>query len=196
MAPLRVIRILGPWSRLHRAESDILASLLSADERAAVNRRLGLPAPGTRAWVPIDAGDTGGRFAEPHGPGALYLGRDLATCLAELAHHHALRCAASIGTPPGARAVFRHLLFQVSGPMADAAAERRAGLHDPSGYGPSWGYARLARTAGLDGVHYRSVRKRGGRCLAVFHNRAARFSHVEYGAVVLEWDGTVARRIA
>jgi len=76
------------------------------------------------------------------------------------------------------------------------AAERRPGLHDPSGYGPSWGYGRLARAAGLDGVHYRSVRRRGGRCLAVFQDRAARFSQVVFGAVVLEWDGSCSRRIA
>ena len=193
--PLRVIRIQGPWARLHRAESDLLASLLTAAELAAVNRRLGLPAS-PPAWVPAGTSDAGGRFAEPHGPGALYLGRDLATCLAEVIHHHDGICRASTGTPPGARAVFRHLVFQVSGTMADATAERTAALHDPSSHGPSWGYSRLARTAGLDGVHYRSARRRGGRCLAVFRNRAAAFSHVEYGAVVLEWDGTVSRRIA
>lgn len=193
---LRVLQVAGPWARLHRAESDILAGLLSAAERAAVNRRLGLPAGTAPPWVPADAGDAGGRFAEPHGPGALYLGRDLATCLAEVTHHHTLRCLASVGTPPGARAVFRHLVFQVDGAMADAAAERRAGLHDPAGYGPSWGYGRLVRTAGLDGVHYRSVRLRGGRCLAVFHDDAARFSHVAFGAVVLEWDGAASGRIA
>ena len=194
--PLRLIEIRGPWCRLHRAESDILAGLLSAAEQAAVNRRLGLPAAAAPLWVPADAGDAGGRFAEPHGPGALYLGRELATCLAELIHHHTLRCQASVGTPPGARAVFRNLVFQVDGAMADAAAERRAGLHEPAGYGPSWGYGRLARAAGLDGVHYRSVRLRGGRCLAVFRNQAAGFSHVAFGAVVLEWDGRASRRIA
>jgi len=193
---MRLIRIEGPWARLHRAESDILAGLLSAAEMAAVNRRLGLPVPPAPVWVPPDAGDAGGRFAEPHGPGALYLGRELAGCLGEVEHHHALRCQASVGTPAGARAVFRHLVFEVAGPMADAAAERRPGLHDPADYGPSWGYGRLARAAGLDGVHYRSVRKRGGRCLAVFQSRAARFSHVVFGAVVLEWDGSCSRRIA
>jgi hypothetical protein len=192
---LRVIRILGPWVRLHRAESDILAGLLSAEEMAAVNRRLGLSAPSAPVWVPPGAGDAGGRFAEPHGPGALYLGRELATCLAQVEHHHALGCRASVGTPPGTRAVFRHLVFQVDGRMADATAERSARLHDPASHGPSWGYGRRVRAADLDGVHYRSARRRGGRCLAVFRSRAAAFSRVELGAVILEWDGTASRRI-
>ena len=194
---LRTLGVIGPWERLHRAESNTLASLLTASEREAVHRRLGLPAsPAQPAWVPASAGERGGRFAEPHGPGALYLGNDLATCMQEVAHHHALNCAASVGTPPGARAVFQHLRFQVSATLADAAALRGGGLHDPSNYAPSWSFGRLARAAGLAGVHYRSVRRRGGRCLALFENRAARFLRVEFGAVVLEWDGRGSRRVA
>jgi hypothetical protein len=191
------LQVEGPWARLHRAESDILASLLSVAEVAAIHRRLGLPAANApAAWVPPSAGGVGARFAEPHGPGALYLALDLETCQAEIIHHHGRWCAESVGMPPGTRAVFRHLVFEVSGAMADATRERGGGLHDRSDYGSSWGYGRLVRAAGLDGVHYRSVRKRGGRCLAVFENRAVRFARVEFGAVVLEWDGTASRRIA
>lgn len=186
----------GPWVRLHRAESDVLASLLSAAEVAAVNRRLGLPSGKAPIWVPLRAGGHGGRFVEPHGPGALYLGIDLETCLAEVAHHHAALCSASVGTPTGARAVFRKLIFEVSGSMADATGVRGGGLHDPTDYAPSWGYGRPVRAAHLDGVHYRSVRRRGGRCLGVFRNQAAAFSRVEFGAVILEWDGAISRRIA
>jgi hypothetical protein len=97
--------------------------------------------------------------------------------------------------PPGARAVFRQLVFQVSGAMAGAAAGRTAGLHDRDDYGPSWGYGRRVRASGLDGVHYRSVRRRGGRCLAVFENRVVAQATAVSGAVVLEWDGSASRRI-
>lgn len=195
-ASLPKVEVIGPWERLHRAESNTLAALLTAREQEAVHRRLGIPTPALPAWIPVTAGEQGGRFAEPHGPGVLYLGNDLATCLKEVAHHHARICAASVGTPPGARAVFRHLIFRVAGTLADAASLHGDGLHDPASYAPSWRFARLARAAALEGVHYRSVRRRGGRCLAVFEPRTARFLRVEFGAVVLEWDGSASQRIA
>jgi hypothetical protein len=195
VSPLKTIQISGPWQRLHRAESSLLAGLLSFQELDAVNRRLGLPSS-PQAWIPASAGDLGGRFALPHGPGALYLGQEQATCINEVIHHHALHCRASLGTPPGTRAVFQHLVFQVSGTLADASVVRGGGLHDPLDYAPSWAYGHRVRSLGLAGVHYRSVRHRGGRCLAVFENRALRFLSIVFGAVVLEWDGSSSRRIA
>jgi len=107
---LRSLPVMGPWVRLHRSESDSLSSILSASERDAVSRRLGR-VPGDLAWVPPSMGDQGARFAEPFGPGALYLANALETCLAEVAHHHARHCRDSIGTPPGTRAVFRLAVF-------------------------------------------------------------------------------------
>lgn len=196
-APLRRLQVMGPWHRLHRAESETIAGLLSTPERDAVNRRLSLrPRNQPPAWIPPRADGEGSRFCEPLGPGALYLGNELPTCLAEVAHHHARHCAASLGTPPGSRAVLRHLIFQVSGTLADATAAPRGGLHDPSTHVPSWAYGRQARAEGLQGVHYRSVRRRGGRCLAIFEERAVRFLRSELGAVILEWDGSTSRRIA
>jgi len=192
-ATLASIQIETPWHRLHRAESSILAALLSPPEAAAVSRRLG-SIIATPPWIPPNAGP-GGRFAEAHGPGALYLGHDLDTCLAEIIYHHSQNCAASIGTPPGARGVFRHLIFNVNGTFADVT-KGHTPLHDPVSYAASWAYARHVRTACLDGVHYRSVRRRGGRCLGVFTNPAATFSRVEFGAVVLEWNGSTSRHIA
>lgn len=182
------------WHRLHRADSGVLAALLlSPAEAGAVARRLG-SIVSKPPWVPPTAGP-GGRFAEPHGPGVLYLGLDLDTCLAEILYHHARICAASVGTPPGTQGVFRHLVFAVSGTFADVT-KGHVPLHDPVSYTASWAYSRCIRAACLDGVHYRSVRKRGGRCLGVFVSPAATFSRVEFGAVVLEWDGSASRRIA
>lgn len=89
-----------------------------------------------------------------------------------------------------------HLRFQVEGVFADAAGTRMRGLHDPGDYGPSWAYGTRARAADLQGVHYRCVRREGGRCLAVFTEEALNFLGTQQGAVVLEWDGTASRRIA
>ena len=191
---LATIALDGPWSRLHRAESDLLASLLTTAEMEAVNRRLGLPPAGAARWVPPSAGSLGGRFTRPLGPGSLYLGGDLATCVQEVAHHHARHCAASLGTPPGTRAVFRHLQFQLHGTLANSVRDRAGGLHRPEDYGPSWVFGDRTRRAGLDGVHYRSVRHPGGRCCAVYVDRAASFLRVDFGAVILEWDGTRSQR--
>lgn len=182
------------WHRLHRADSGVLAALLlSAAEAGAVARRLGAIVS-KPSWVPPTAGP-GGRFAEPRGPGVLYLGHDLDICLAEILYHHARFCASSVGTPPGTQGVFRHLVFVVSGTFADVS-KGHAPLHSPTSYTDSWAYARRVRAACLDGVLYRSVRKRGGRCLGVFVSPAATFYRVEFGAVVLEWDGSTSRRIA
>jgi hypothetical protein len=194
--PLPAIQVLGPWDRLHRAESDVLAGLLTAAERDAVNRRLGLASVLSPAWVPPSSGPEGGRFVGPRGPGALYLGNNLETCIQEIAYHHAGHCKASTGTPPGTRAVLRHLVFQVDADFADATADRNGGLHKAGDYGPSWAFGRRVLTAELAGVHYRSVRSKGGHCLAVLKNQAITFLRVEFGAVVLEWDGFASHRIA
>ena len=197
MSPaIRSLEVNGVWVRLQRAESETLAGLLDLAEREAVHRRLGLASRQAADWVPQAAGEYGGRFQAPHGPGALYLGSDLATCIAEILHHHARICAASQGTPPGSQAVLRQLSFQVAGKLADAAGARGQRLHDPNDYAPSWAFARQVRTAGLAGVHYRSVRHPGGRCLAVFENRALSFLRSEFGAVVVAWDGSRSHRTA
>jgi len=181
--------VTGPWDRLHRAESDILAALLTAAERDAVNRRLGRGANARLGWIPPTGS---GRFA--WGFGALYLANDLPTCIDEMIYHHALHCRASEGTPPGTRAVFKHLVFQVDGNFADASGRRA--LHDPLDYGPSWAFGAQARADKLAGVHYRSVRHKGGRCLAAFDETAISYLRMEFGAVVLEWDGGQTVRIA
>jgi hypothetical protein len=187
-----ILRVSGSWSRLHRAESEALAALLDAEEREAVLRRLGLAAG--PAWIPPTSGPRGARFSPPQGPGALYLADGLDTCVAEVTHHHARMCAASRGTPPGTRALFRHLLFRVAGTFADAAGD--PALRDPEDYGPSWGFGRRARAASLDGIRYLSARRAEACCLAVFQARAARFRRTEPGAILLEWDGIRSRRIA
>lgn len=199
MKPLPGLQITGPWERLHRCEADPLAALLTYAEREAVARRTaGVRQEGRTAplWVPATSGTWGGRFTPPQGPGSLYLASDLATCLDEVAHHHARACQASEGTPAGARATFSLLRFEVGGRFADASADRRKRLHAPGDYGPSWAYGLRARADGWEGVHYRSVRHPGGSCLAVYLEQAVHFLERTWGAVILAWDGERSVRIA
>lgn len=186
--------ILGPWLRLHRAESEALAAHLSAAQIDAVYRRLRLPSPALPTWIPATAGQHC-RFAEPGVAGALYLADTIETCVAEVVHHHGRICRESVGTPPGTRAVFRHLLFQVDGRMAEVVGRRSAAMRADD-YGPSWTFGRKVRAAGLDGIRYPSVRALPGTCLAVLEERAVRFDRVEFGAIVLEWDGSHSNRMA
>jgi hypothetical protein len=67
---------------------------------------------------------------------------------------------------------------------------------NPTEYAPSWDFGRQVRAARIDGVHYARVRRAGGACLAVFQDPAVRFDHLEFGAVLLEWDGAKSVRIA
>ncbi|HLO65634.1 MAG TPA: RES family NAD+ phosphorylase [Holophaga sp.] len=196
MKPLPGLQVTGPWTRLHRSEASPLAAFLTEAEREAVARRTAGARGPAPLWVPPTSGAWGGRFTPPQGPGSLYLASDLATCLDEVAHHHARACQASLGTPPGARATFRPLRFEVEGRFADASADRRKRLHAPEDYGPSWAYGLRARADGWDGVHYRSVRHRGGWCLAVYREQAVHFLEGTWGAVILEWDGVRSVRIA
>jgi hypothetical protein len=195
-APARIhtTSVSGTWFRLHNVNSSILASLLDLEEQRAVNRRLGLPGPEEVQWIPATSGPHGGRFVRPGGPGALYLGDALATCLAEVIHHQNLLFASAPSTPRGMHTSFRQLVFRVDGAMADAARHGRP-LRHPIDYAPSWVFGAQVRAARLDGIRYTSVRATRGSCVAAFESGAARFDRVEYGAVVLEWDGSTVVRI-
>jgi hypothetical protein len=115
--------------------------------------------------------------------------------VAEVIHHHTRISRESLGTPPGTRAVFRQLVFRVDGEVAEVAGGRSAVLR-PADYAPSWAFGHQVVVEGLDGVAYPSVRAVGGACLAILQDQAIRLDRVEFGAVVLEWDGTKSARMA
>lgn len=199
MTEMLQVKLEGPWERLHRGESGVLAALLNSSEAEAVRQRLAQrfsTASALPAWMPGTSGPEGARFAPPNTAGVLFLGDGIETCLAEVAYHFGRLCAASLGTPPGTRGTFRRLRFVVNGTFADTTGKAPAGVHSRVDYSASWGFARQARVANLAGVHYRSARRRGGVCLAVFDHRTVEFKNVEFGAVVMEWDGSAVQRIA
>jgi hypothetical protein len=79
-----------------------------------------------------------------------------------------------------------------------AQSRRFDPLYDPNGYAASQRFARDLLADGSNGVVYRSVRHRGGECLACFRPRLVQnvsvAAHYEF-----RWEGTpdpVVRRLA
>jgi len=117
---------------------------------------------------------------------ALYAGEILATCVAEVAYHHGRALAAS-GEPPGAIRVFEALALKVTGRFPDVR-KGNAALHRPGDCAPAQALGRELKAAGAPGLAYRSVRRKGGSCLALF--LAAPVTSCALKQMVpLQWDG-------
>jgi hypothetical protein len=129
----------------------------------------------------------GGRFSGPD-RGAWYAGRTLETSLAESVYHRT-RELAEIGhfdTRVEMRlyhADFRAIFHDIRG-----RTPRFSSFYDPDSYERSQPFARELLEGGSNGIVYRSVRHRGGECVACFRPklvlnlRAA--AHYEF-----RWDG-------
>jgi hypothetical protein len=72
-------------------------------------------------------------------------------------------------------------------------ARERDRVLDPDDYAPGQALARGLRELGSTGVHYPSVRRRGGYCVAMFRPSAVgmpvQTKHLKY-----HWDGVAVRR--
>lgn len=157
--------------------------------------------PADRAWGPgaeytmvpfVYPSPTGSRFAYPDGPGAFYGADQVIVALAEAAFHHGtfLRMG---HTAPG-RYEFDVLAFDVD---STARVVDIGGLewslpavYDTTDYRASQAFGNEARSLGLDGVLYDSVRYAGGVCLAAFRPTMMS-SCSRVGRYLAEWDGTV-----
>lgn len=135
----------------------------------------------------------GGRFSTA-AQGAYYAARDLATAVAETAYHFGLFAADSGDGPryEDMRVIAGRIaaaLHDVAG-MADG---ERALVLDPDNYAAGQALAARLREAGGTGVHYPSVRRAGGACVAVFRPNAVgvpvQTRHLKY-----HWDGAAVRR--
>ncbi len=135
----------------------------------------------------------GGRFSDPT-HGAYYAARDLPTAVAETSYHFA-RFAADAADGPRYEEM-RVIVGRIDTELHDLAqlptADRQR-LLDPNDYTASQAFARALRDLGSTGVHYPSVRRAAGACVAVFRPSAVgipvQTRHLKY-----HWDGTAVRR--
>jgi hypothetical protein len=116
----------------------------------------------------------------------VYAGKSPETCRAEIVHHHGQALRDS-GEPPGAARIFESLALAVAGDFLDVRRGHPE-LHRPGDWGPAQAFGRRAKADGEAGIVYRSVRHRGGECLAVLDGRRVRSCHLA-GLVALRWDG-------
>lgn len=135
----------------------------------------------------------GGRFSDAT-HGAYYAAGDLPTAVAETSYHFA-RVAADSADGPRYEDM-RVIAGRIDADLHDVQQlnpAAREPLLDPRDYRASQALARELRERGSTGVHYRSVRRTGGECVAVFRPSAVglpvQTKHLKY-----HWDGTAVRR--
>ena len=135
----------------------------------------------------------GGRFSDAT-HGAYYAAHDLPTAIAETSYHFARFAADSADGPRYEE--MRVIVGRIDAELHDVerldAADRRR-LLDPIDYTPGQALALALRDIGSTGVHYPSVRRAGGKCVALFRPSAVgipvQTRHLKY-----HWDGTAVRR--
>jgi len=103
--------------------------------------------------------------------GVFYAGLTLATAVAETRHHRARFMAAT--REPAQELDMRVYAVDLDAALHDirALADARPELYDPERYAAGQRLGGELRTAGADGIVYRSVRNEGGECAAVFRPR-------------------------
>ena len=135
----------------------------------------------------------GGRFSDAiHG--AYYAAQDLPTAVAETGYHFSRFAADSADGPryEEMRVIVGHIGAELHDVERLDVADRRRVL-DPIDYTPGQALALALRDIGSAGVHYPSVRRAGGKCVALFRPSAVgipvQTRHLKY-----HWDGTAVRR--
>jgi len=125
--------------------------------------------------------------------GVYYAANDLPTAVKETAYHFA-QFAADSGD--GVRYEdMRVLVGRIDAEFHDLEgipeADRRP-LLDPNSYAASQAFAAALRTDSTNGIHFPSVRRPSGRCVAAFRPKAVgvpkQTKHLKY-----YWDGTAVR---
>ncbi|MDR3672430.1 MAG: RES family NAD+ phosphorylase [Holophaga sp.] len=189
-----------PWHQLKFLSVSPLAQVVPPDDRpelAGLLARAGVfhswpPGAGNadrlphlRAYLRMPGRGPMSRFCDGSFR-AVYAGKTLATCRAEVAHHHGQALRDS-GEPPGAARIFEALLVRVGGAFLDVRQGHRE-LHRPEDYGPAQAFGRAAKAAGETGIVFRSLRWKPGECLAILDGEKVR-SCALAGLVALRWDG-------
>jgi len=189
-----------PWHQLKFLSASPLAQLVppaDGPELAGLLARVGVfrpwpPGPGNsdrlqhlRAYLRMPGRGPRSRFCDGSFR-VVYAGNTLATCRAEVAHHHGQALRDS-GEPPGAARIFEALRVKVAGAFLDVR-EGHGDLHRPEDYGPAQAFGRKAKAEGEFGIVFRPLRWKTGECLAILDGGKVK-SCALAGLAALCWDG-------
>lgn len=145
--------------------------------------------PGT---TPIMAAFThlnpeGSRFSDGT-YGVYYAADGLDTAVAEVSHHRARFLART--AEPAIDIDLRCYCVPVRATLVDLRGRHaQADLLAPHSYAASQVFGRARRAAGDAGIVHASVRRRGGRCVALFTPKATVPPATQAGHVTLRWNG-------
>jgi len=120
--------------------------------------------------------------------GVYYAATQLETAIAETTYHRE-SFMRDTNEPP-IDLDMRVIEARIRGDLLDLTrAPNRKAILDPNDYGASQTFARKKRAGDCDGLHYPSVRRRGGFCVAVFKPNLVSGAHTtQY--LGYRWDGT------
>ncbi len=200
----RVHFLSHPWHQLKFLSVSPLAQLVRSGDRpelAALLARAGVfqswptgvrasdRLPQLRAYLRMPGRGPVSRFSDGTFR-AVYAGGSPETSVAEVAHHlgQALRDS---GEPAGAARIFEALALRVGGAYPDVR-KGRGELHRKDDYGPSQAFGAACRAEGEPGILFRSVRLKGGECLAIFRGESVTACGLRE-VVALRWDGNRLR---
>jgi len=120
--------------------------------------------------------------------GVYYAANDLETAVAEVGHHRARFLART--AEPAIDIDLRCYRVPVRARVVDLRGKRALpDVLDPAHYGASQAFGRSQREAGTAGIVHDSVRRRAGRCVALFTPKATVPPAVQGEHVTLRWNG-------
>ncbi len=124
--------------------------------------------------------------------GVYYAGLSLDVAITETIYHRE-RFLSATNEPP-CTVTLRCYTSRLTQPLHDVRGDAFDKLHDPDDYSPSQKFGKELREQASWGVHYRSVRKSGGECVAIFRPKALK--GVRQGAhYAYVWDGKTVRDV-
>ena len=212
---MRARRIELPWRPTYRAVPSrfppvsLFDAVANADELEAVMAFQNLTHPRLRQEIgeislvtseervfghgstPVMAAFThlnraGSRFSDGTW-GVYYAGDSLETAVAEVSFHAGRFLAAT--NEPAIELDYRAYVAAVHEPLHDIRSTRWDAIHNPDDYRASVKLAADYRTAGSWGFLYRSVRRLGSQCVALFRPKAVKLPVVQGAHLTLQWDG-------
>jgi hypothetical protein len=129
----------------------------------------------------------GSRFSD--GTYGVYYAADaLDTAVAEVGHHRARFLART--AEPAIDIDLRCYRLPIRASLVDLRGRHaRPDVLAPDDYTASQAFARARRAAGEAGIVHASVRRRGGRCVALFTPKATRPPALQAEHVALRWNG-------